>query len=253
MVAPSTSTVLGCPIHRVTMSEAVQTCLSWVREAGPSRIVLTVNASHLVTAPQEPDLARIIPASELIVADGMSVVWASRWLGEPLPERVAGIDLMSELLDAGAKHRFRVFFLGARPEVVEELQRRVRTQHPGLIIAGSHHGYLTQEDEARVVATIKKSRSDMVFLGMPSPQKERFCLEHREQLHAPVLMGVGGSFDVLAGAVTRAPRWVQGLGMEWFWRFLQEPRRMWKRYLTTNSAFLFRVSRAALARPRGSS
>jgi N-acetylglucosaminyldiphosphoundecaprenol N-acetyl-beta-D-mannosaminyltransferase len=181
----------------------------------------------------------------------MSVVWALWASGQPAPERVAGVDLMARLLAAAGQHRLRVFFLGARREVVSKLVEQSRAKYPGLEVAGFRDGYFGPDDHTRIVEEIRASEADILFVGMPSPFKETWCERHRERLQVPVIVGVGGSFDVLAGFVKRAPRWVQSAGLEWFWRLSMEPRKLWKRYLTTNSQFIWFASLEIFARRLG--
>jgi len=200
---------------------------------------------------RDPELARACRAGQLTVADGMSVVWALRACGQTVPERVAGVDLMARLLEAAAEHRLGVYFLGARREVVKKLVERSRLLHPGLEIVGFRDGYFSPDDHLAIVEEIRSSGAHMLFIGMPTPFKETWCERHRHRLDVPVIMGVGGSFDVLAGFIKRAPRWVQSLGLEWLWRLLMEPRKLWKRYLTTNAEFIWLAGRAIVARRFG--
>jgi len=181
----------------------------------------------------------------------MSVVWALRASGQRVPGRVAGVDLMAHLLAAAGKYGLSVYFLGARREVVNTLVERSRVQYPGLKIAGFRDGYFSSQDHAAIVEEIRSSGTDMLFVGMPSPFKETWVERHRERLEVPIIMGVGGSFDVLAGFISRAPRWLQSIGMEWSWRLLMEPRKLWKRYLTTNSEFIWLAGREIAARRLG--
>jgi N-acetylglucosaminyldiphosphoundecaprenol N-acetyl-beta-D-mannosaminyltransferase len=181
----------------------------------------------------------------------MSVVWALRALGQPVPERVAGVDLMARLLAAAGERRLRVYFLGARPEVVTALVESCQVQYPGLEIAGFRDGYFSPDDQLSIVEEIRASGAHMLFVGMPSPFKEIWCERHRQRLDVPVIMGVGGSFDVLAGFIRRAPRWAQEAGLEWFWRLLMEPRKLMKRYLTTNSEFIWLAGCEIIARRLG--
>jgi exopolysaccharide biosynthesis WecB/TagA/CpsF family protein len=248
---PTTSELLGLSFDPVTMDAAVARCLDLCRGPRASHMVVTANASHLCMMRHDTELAQACRAGHLTVADGMSVVWALRASGQPVPERVAGVDLMVRLLAAAETHRLRVYFLGARPEVVNALVARCRTRYPGLEIAGFHDGYFGPEDHPRIVATIRASNAHMLFVGMPSPFKETWCNRYRERLGVPVILGVGGSFDVLAGFIRRAPRWMQSLGLEWFWRLLMEPRKLWKRYLTTNSEFVWLAGREVVARRFG--
>ena len=185
---------------------------------------------------------------DLIVADGVPVVWASRLAADPLPERVAGVDLMAQLLAEGAARGVSVYFLGARQEVVEALVELCKRDHPGLRVLGFRNGYFGAADHAGIVKEIAGLAPDMLFVGMPSPFKETWCERHRQALGVPVILGVGGTFDVLTGTVKRAPRLLQKLGMEWSWRLAMEPRKMWKRYLFTNTEFIGLVVRATFAR-----
>jgi N-acetylglucosaminyldiphosphoundecaprenol N-acetyl-beta-D-mannosaminyltransferase len=231
--------LLGLSFDTVTMETAVARCLEFCRAPRTPHTVVTANSSHLCMMRHDPELARACRAADLAVADGMSVVWALRASGQPVPERVAGVDLMARLLAAAGEHQLRVYFLGAKREVVAALVETSRLQHPGLEIAGFRDGYFGLDDHLGIVQEIRASRAHILFVGMPSPFKETWCERHRQRLEVPVIMGVGGSFDVLAGFVRRAPRWLQGMGLEWFWRLLMEPRKMWKRYLSTNIEFIW--------------
>jgi N-acetylglucosaminyldiphosphoundecaprenol N-acetyl-beta-D-mannosaminyltransferase len=200
-----------------------------------------VNAAKLVAMKREPELREAVLSSDLVVADGMSVVWASRLLGNALPERVAGIDLFGRLLELAQEHRLSVYFLGAEPAILEDLLEVVRSRFPQARIAGAHHGYFSDEEEPALAARIADARPDLLFIGITSPKKEIFLSRWGAQIAAPVCHGVGGSFDVLAGKVRRAPTLWQRTGLEWLYRLLQEPRRLWRRYLVTNSLFLWMV------------
>jgi N-acetylglucosaminyldiphosphoundecaprenol N-acetyl-beta-D-mannosaminyltransferase len=243
--------LLGLSFDTVTMETAVARCLELCRAPRASHMVITANASHLCMMRRDPQLALACRAAHLTVADGMSVVWALRASGQQITERVAGVDLMARMLAAAGEHRLRVYFLGAKRDVVTALVQRSRAKHPDLEIAGFRDGYFGPEDHLSIVEEIRASGAHMLFIGMPSPFKETWCERHRERLQVPVIMGVGGSFDVLAGFIKRAPRWVQSLGLEWFWRLLMEPRKLWKRYLTTNSEFIWLAGREIVARRLG--
>lgn len=197
-----------------------------------------VNAAKIVSMRRDEALRADVLASDIVLADGMSVVWASRLLGQPLPARVAGIDLMDRLLARAAEKGYRIYCLGAAPEVLAAAIEAFRLRHPGVAIAGSHHGYFQAEEEAAVAADIAAARADIVFVAITSPRKEQFLARWSRHLDVPVWHGVGGSFDVAAGKVQRAPEVWQRLGLEWLYRVKQEPARLWKRYLTTNTVFL---------------
>jgi len=243
--------LLGLSFDAVTIDTAVARCLEFCSASRASHTVITANASHLCMMRQDSELALACRAAHLTVADGMSVVWALRASGQPVPERVAGVDLMVRLLAAAGEHRLRVYFLGARPEVVTALVETSRVQCPGVEIAGFRDGYFGLEDHLEIVEEIRASGAHMLFVGMPSPFKETWCERHRQRLDVPVIMGVGGSFDVLAGFIRRAPRWAQLAGLEWLWRLLMEPRKLWKRYFTTNSEFIWLAGREIVARRLG--
>lgn len=209
---------------------------------------VAVNVAKIVKTRHDSLLKHDIEQSDIIGVDGMGAVWGCRLLGIPIPERVAGIDLMQVLLRLAAERGYRPYILGARPEVLRGAVENIRKLYPQLAFAGYRHGYFTAAEEPEVVEEIQRSRPDMLFIAMPTPQKERFLHRHRDALGVPFLMGVGGSVDVLAGRVTRAPRWMQSAGMEWVYRVLQEPRRLWRRYLVTNTAYAGLLAKEVLAR-----
>jgi N-acetylglucosaminyldiphosphoundecaprenol N-acetyl-beta-D-mannosaminyltransferase len=184
----------------------------------------------------------------VLVADGQSVVWASRLLRRRLPERVAGVDLFERLLELAARDGWSVYLLGARADVLATLQQRLGERFPALKIAGARDGYFPDTASPTVAADITESGADMLFLGMTSPKKEIFLGDYGETLGVPVLHGVGGSFDILAGITKRAPQLWQRLGLEWLYRVVQEPRRLWRRYLTTNATFIALVLRELIRR-----
>jgi N-acetylglucosaminyldiphosphoundecaprenol N-acetyl-beta-D-mannosaminyltransferase len=176
--------------------------------------------------------------TDLILADGVSVVWLSRLLGTPLPQRLAGIDIMYRILKRASERRYRVYFLGAMPDVVKRVVEITARQYPSVIIAGCRDGYFSDSEAEAVAQDIRSSRADILLVAMPSPRKENFLAKWYDFIQVPVCHGVGGSFDVMAGVTRRAPHWMQNCGLEWFYRLIQEPRRMWKRYLVTNVVFI---------------
>jgi N-acetylglucosaminyldiphosphoundecaprenol N-acetyl-beta-D-mannosaminyltransferase len=240
--------LLGLPFDGVTMRAAVERCLSWCAGPRAPHTVLTANSAILCMMRRDPELKRACLGADLVVADGMSVVWTSRMAGTPFPERVAGVDLMARLLEAGAAGKLRAYFLGAKPAVVAKLAEICEERHPGLEVVGYRDGYFSSGQHAEIVEEIRSLAPHLLFVGMPSPFKETWCEQNRERLNVPVIMGVGGSFDVLAGHVRRAPPWMQSLGMEWSWRLLMEPRKMWRRYLMTNTEFMWMAGREVVAR-----
>ncbi|MBN1343895.1 MAG: WecB/TagA/CpsF family glycosyltransferase [Phycisphaerae bacterium] len=228
--------IMGVPIHGLTMDQVLDV-LDDAISAHRRTLLGVVNAAKIVNMRRDPELRESVLSADLILADGMSVVWASRLLRQPLPERIAGIDLMLRLLERGNERRYRVFCLGARQEVLEKVAQRIRAELPNLALVGYHHGYYTPEEEPAVASQIAAARPDLLFVAMTSPKKEQFLARWADEIDVPVCHGVGGSFDVYAGQVKRAPLLWQKLGIEWLYRVLQEPRRMWRRYLVTNLLF----------------
>lgn len=237
--------VLGCAIDRLDMSETLDAVEAIIASKTFTQH-MAINAAKLVTMHDDAKLTQIVDDCGLVNADGQAVVWASRMLGDPLPERVAGIDLMHELLGLAERKGYRVFFLGARPEVLATAVERIRAMHPELQVAGARDGYFSDEEESAVCTEINDSRADILFVAMSSPRKEYFLGTHGPRLGAPFVMGVGGSIDVIAGITRRAPAFMQKTGLEWLYRLLQEPRRMFRRYAVTNWRFAVLVARARL-------
>jgi N-acetylglucosaminyldiphosphoundecaprenol N-acetyl-beta-D-mannosaminyltransferase len=235
--------LLGYRIDQLDLEATAQTCCDAIlRNERVHHVSLA--AAKAVNARGDRRLAEILGEAELVTADGQSLVWASRLLGEPLPERVAGIDLMLRLLEIAEAEGFRVFFLGARADVLARASTNLRARYPRLIIAGSHHGYFDADRCDDVCAEINQARPNILFVAMSSPRKEYWVGDYGSRLDAQVIVGVGGSLDVLAGVVRRAPRWVQRSGLEWAFRLFQEPRRLWRRYLFTNGRFIAIVAAA---------
>lgn len=205
---------------------------------------VVVNAGKLVAMKNDAQLLESVNSSDIINADGQAVVWASRLLGKPLKERVAGIDLMEQLVAMAAGKKYKIYFLGATPEIVQKVVKGYSNQFGPDIIAGFRDGYFPENQEQEIAENIAKTGANILFVAMSSPKKEVFLARHKKVL-GPVnlIMGVGGSFDVIGGKTKRAPLWMQRSGMEWFYRLIQEPRRMWRRYLVGNTTFIGMVLR----------
>lgn len=240
-------TLFGCPMDALTMVEAVEKIERIIAHRTPSQHC-SLNAAMLTWVQKNKRLLDVVSQSDIIGVDGQAVVWASRLLGKPLPERVATTDLMYRLIELAALKGYRVYFLGAREEVVRSAVEILKKQYPGFQVAGWQHGYFSPEEEKQVVSRIRDSQADILLVAMGTPQKEYFINTYLDEMQVPFCMGVGGAFDIAAGLTRRAPLWMQRAGLEWFYRFLQEPRRMWKRYLTTNTVFIYMVVKAFLRR-----
>jgi N-acetylglucosaminyldiphosphoundecaprenol N-acetyl-beta-D-mannosaminyltransferase len=220
-----TVSVLGYPLARCTLEQAATWCLAAALEPG-AKLVVTLNPEIIVQAERDPLLKTALQSAQLIVADGVGVVWAARQFGYALPERVPGIELATKLLERGGTD-LSVYFLGAKPGVAERAAERALERY-GTAVAGTHHGYWRPEETGEVLARVRKSGAQLLLAGLGEGQ-ERFLHEHREALGARVMIGVGGTLDVLAGEVKRTPAWTHKLGLEWAYRVGLD-RKRWHRF-----------------------
>lgn len=235
--APERIDVLGCQIDRLDMTETLERCDDIIASRTYAQH-MAINAAKLVSMKSDVELTEIVNDCALVNADGQAVVWAAKFLGTPLPERVAGVDLMHELIARAEERGYRVYFLGAKHEVLEQAVANITARHPDLQVAGFRDGYFDESEDTSVAATIAATQADILFVAMPSPRKEKFLGRHGVSTAVPFVMGVGGSIDIEAGITRRAPRVWQVLGLEWLYRVYQEPRRMIGRYARSNGRFL---------------
>lgn len=232
--------ICNIPVDAMTMQES----LDLIEKAIVHKHFLhhvVVNAAKIVSAQKDPALKASIVNCDLINADGQAVVWASRFLNKGLPERVAGIDLMEMLVKRAYEKGYKIFLLGAKEEIIKKVVNKYTTMYGTNIIAGYKNGYFKEDEDEDVALEIAASNADILFVAICSPRKEIFLEQYKDLIKTPFIMGVGGSFDVISGMIKRAPMWMQRLGLEWYYRFLQEPGRMWKRYLFGNSQFIYLV------------
>lgn len=223
--------LLGVPVDGVTMESALERVGQWLGQPqGRTRIVLTPNPEVIMEAARDPALAALFRAADLALPDGVGVVWALRHARQPVAGRVPGVEFMMALLGLAATGTFRVFFLGARPEVLAKAVRQATQRFPGLLVAGQRDGFYPPEEEEEVVRGIRDAGADILLVGMGSARQHAFLARHREDLGVGVAMAVGGSLDVLADESRRAPEAWRRAGLEWLWRLLQEPWR-WRRQL----------------------
>jgi N-acetylglucosaminyldiphosphoundecaprenol N-acetyl-beta-D-mannosaminyltransferase len=239
--------VMGAYVDALSMSETVDRIVESIDQGQPIQHVV-VNVAKLVAMRHDKKLRKVVNGCELINADGAGVVLGARLLGINIPERVTGIDLMGKLIEVASQKKYRVYFLGATQSVVQDLVAHYQQKYPNLRICGYRNGYFSKEEEAQVAHKIRQAKPDMLLVAMSTPKKEAFITEYKKDMNVPFIMGVGGSFDVVAGKVKRAPEWMQRYGLEWFYRLIQEPRRMWKRYLLTNAEFGFMLAGKAVSR-----
>jgi N-acetylglucosaminyldiphosphoundecaprenol N-acetyl-beta-D-mannosaminyltransferase len=233
--------ILNTTIDNLNMQETLQKVDNSISN-GEQLHQVVVNAGKIVAMQSDLQLRRSVNECDLINADGQAVVWASKVLGKPLKERVAGIDLMIELVKLAHHNNYKIFFFGAKEAVVKEVVKKYSEEFSPKIIAGYRNGYFKKHEEQNIARQIADSGANILFVAISSPTKENFLFENKDLLKkVNFVMGVGGSFDVVSGKVKRAPLWMQETGLEWFYRFAQEPKRMWKRYLVGNSKFMFLV------------
>lgn len=229
---------LGFSIDNWTLQETIAEVESIIKKKEIVQHVV-LNVCKIVQANEDINLKNSINSCRIINADGMPIIWLSRLGGRHLKERVAGIDLMEALVRLSANKKYKLYFLGAREEVVKDMVNRYMKRYPQLNIVGFRNGYWLPEEEPEVVSNIQNSRPDILFVGMSSPRKEHFLSKYLKEMEIPFSMGVGGSFDVIAGKVKRAPRWMQNAGLEWIFRIFQEPSRLLKKYLTASVKFSY--------------
>lgn len=234
--------VAGIPVVNISQGEAIALIDRLVSEGG-AHYAAVVNAAKIVSANSDERLKRALLEADLVTADGMSVVWASRLFGRALKERVTGIDLFERLVEHAAERQLSVYLLGARDESVRQTAAVLTARHPQLRVAGYRDGYFSQSESDEVALAIKQSNADLLFVAMGSPTQEYWIASNLARTGVRFALGVGGSFDHVSGLVPRAPRWMQKLGLEWFHRLLREPRRLWKRYLVGNLRFVWLVAR----------
>ena len=242
---------LGVPVHLLTMEQTLARVADAMRE---KRKILHValNVAKFVKLRRDEELRADVFGADLVGVDGAGIILGAKLFGIRVPERVAGVDLMHNILALCAEQGYRPYLLGARPEVLETALNKLKARHPDIQIAGSHHGYFKPEQEADIIEAICAAKPDCLFVGMPTPRKERFMARHRAALDVPFVMGVGGGIDILADHVKRAPDFWQRNGLEWLYRVVQEPRRMWWRYLSTNLVYAGILAKALLHTPKAS-
>ena len=234
----------GIKINNLNMQEAINKIEALIKEGRPSYIV-TPNAAHIVLLQKDAEFRKVYENAALVLADGMPLIWVSKFLGVPLKEKISGSDLVPKLCEVSAKKGFKVFLLGGRPNAALKSAKNLKKKYSGLQIAGIYSppfGFEKDKTENdTIIKMIVRSKPDILFIGLGAPKQEKWIYAHYKELNIPVSIGVGGTFDFVAGIVKRAPKWMQEVGLEWFFRFLQEPKRLWKRYLIGNTIFTWLV------------
>ena len=236
IVETSRFPILNTYVNVLSMDETIAQVEQIIADRKPVQHVV-INAAKVNLMRRDEQLREIVNSCPIINADGASILLAAKFLGVPLRERVTGVDLFRYLVEVAADKGYRIYLFGAKEEVVQQVKLRLTQQYPGLQIVGCRNGYFTEDEEIDIVRDMANSGADMMFVGFSSPKKEYWVHRYLEQLNIPFVMGVGGSFDIIAGVTRRAPAWLQKCGLEWFYRFIQEPGRLWRRYLIGNISF----------------
>jgi N-acetylglucosaminyldiphosphoundecaprenol N-acetyl-beta-D-mannosaminyltransferase len=240
--------LFNTPIDALSLKETVDLVDNAITERRQLHHI-AVNVAKIVHMQTDKQLYESVVSADVINADGLPLVWVSRLFGDPIPERVAGIDLMHSLVELANHKNYKIFFFGAKEEVVSKVVELYSKQYSSSIIAGYRNGYFNGSEEEEIARSITNSGANILFVAITSPKKENFLFKNKEILSGVnFVMGVGGSFDVVAGVVKRAPQWMQRTGLEWLFRIIQEPGRMWKRYLVTNTLFIYYLVREFFTR-----
>lgn len=242
--------ILDMPVHHVTMRDALETIDGFIHSGVPHHVV-TADASMLVMAQQDADLRAIVGGADLITPDSEGILWASRQQGQPLSERVSGVEIVERLCERSAGHGQKLYFLGAAPGIADAAKARMEAKYPGAQIVGTRNGFFTDMDLPQVLADIRACRPDVLCVAMGIPKQEKWIAKHRETLGVPVLIGVGGTLDVLSDTVKRAPKIMRQLKLEWMWRVLKNPRKIGKVMLLPRFVLLVRANKGKGERDKG--
>lgn len=239
--------IAGLPFDPLDLMGATAAVDAFVRSRRPHQVV-TVNLDFLVIAERDARFRAVLADADLALADGTPLLWLARRGGTPLPERVPGVDLLQESCRLAAERGYRPFLLGAAPGVAEAAAGVLEARYPGLRVAGAYcppFGPPSPEVDRAMVAAVRRARPDLLFVALGAPRQDVWIADHLFELDVPVCMGVGGSLDLVAGRLPRAPRWMQRVGLEWCFRLLQEPGRLWRRYLVDDLPLMLRLLREA--------
>lgn len=228
---------LGLHFHSFNFSQAHEQMEGFIASKRP-HMVFMPTAELIVRAKEDSYLRDIYNQTHLLLIDSYVVYYAARLFGKSVSEPVNGARLMFSFLDIIHKKGYSIYILGAEKEVLLKAVENLKKQYPGINIAGFHHGYFDFKNDSEVVQSIKESNPDVLFVAMSSPLKENFTAKNLEKMNVPVCMGVGGSIDVISGEKRMSPLWISKMGLEWFYRLVQDPKRLWKRYTLTNIRFL---------------
>jgi N-acetylglucosaminyldiphosphoundecaprenol N-acetyl-beta-D-mannosaminyltransferase len=240
----SSVNICGIKVDNCSLSDALKTISRYIEEITP-RIIVTCNVDHIVKLKQDAEFMKVYKTASLVVPDGVPLLWAAKILGHPLIERVNGTDLFERMCEIAAKKNIRVYFLGGRPGACESAAEFFKRKYPEINIVGLYSpsfGFECDDEEnKKIVNMIKAANPDLLFVGLGAPKQEKWIYKYHKEYAVPVSIGIGVSFELSSGMVMRAPKWMQRTGLEWFWRFMMEPRRLWKRYFVNDPKFIWFV------------
>jgi len=236
--------LLGVRVHAVQIPNVIEQMLVWIANRSSSHFIAVTGMHGIMEAQHDPNFKETLNAADLVVPDGMPLVWIGRHRGFPLRRRVYGPELMETLCSQTAAQGYRHFFYGGAPDVAKSLAKRFASRFPGFQIAGTYcppFRELAESEDLEIVDLIRSSAADVLWVGLSTPKQERWMRAHRDKLNVPLLIGVGAAFDFLTGSVSQAPRWMRENGLEWLYRLCSEPRRLWHRYIIYGSEFIWLV------------
>ncbi len=232
----------GFPVDNLSLREALQETEEFIKSRKPHQHI-AINVDKIIKMRKDPQFRKTITSCDLITIDGQPLIWVSKLLGRPIKQRFGGLDIMNGLIPRAADKGYKVYFLGARKEVVKKVVEHYKLKFSSLRIVGWRDGYWETSKEEKIVTEIKNVKPDILFVAISSPKKEVFLQKYLRKMNVPFVMGVGGAFDIIAGVTKRAPKWMQKYGLEWLFRLYQEPRRLWKRYLVQDPVFVWLVAK----------
>ncbi len=248
------TTVCGVAINNITTYQALGMIDQFVQQRKNS-IVVTPNVDHIVKLQNDAEFMRIYRDASLVLADGMPLLWASRILGNPIVEKISGSDIFWNICELASQKQYGLFLLGGRPGAASGAAQTLQGKYPGIRITGTYcppFGFeYDPAENSKIIAMIRAAKPDILFVGLGAPKQEKWIYNHRKELNVPVSMGIGVTFEFACGMVKRAPLWMQRSGLEWMWRLLMEPGRLWKRYLVEDMKFFILVLRQKFQNIRG--
>jgi N-acetylglucosaminyldiphosphoundecaprenol N-acetyl-beta-D-mannosaminyltransferase len=251
MVQHDKVTICGIQLTNLSFFDCIDR-ISHCTEKSTQTFIVTPNVDHIIKLQNDVEFREVYKHAELVLADGMPLLWAARFLGTPLKEKISGSDLFPRICELAAKKSYMLFFLGGRPGAADKAAQVMRERYPGIQITGTYcppFGFENDSSEnAKVINLIQQAKPDILFVGLGAPKQEKWIYRHRDQYQVPVSIGIGVTFEFTAGMVKRAPLWMQNAGLEWFWRLIMEPRRLWKRYLVDDMQFFWLLLKTKLKR-----